>query len=387
MNKPMNIPKEFDDIRPFEPEEMPAAFDRLLANEGFRKVLAWIYPNVPLDVLSQKLKACKTLMDFQLNFIYTVVQKIMDKASQGYDMDATNLDRQANYTFISNHRDIVLDAALLDMLLVDNHFSTTCEIAIGDNLLSLPWVKDVVRLNKAFLVQRSLSPREMLFASKRLSEYMHYAISVKHENIWIAQREGRAKDSNDRTQKAILQMMAMGGEGSIVERLLSLHIVPLAISYEFDPCDFLKAKELQQRRDTPDFHKGPNDDNISMRTGILGFKGHVHYHAAPCLDNFLKQLDGSLPKRELYAQICSQIDREIHLGYRLWPSNYAALDMLHGSDRYSAHYTPQDKQAFCKYIDGQLAKIDLPDKDDEFLRRSMLTMYAYPAANQLAAKK
>ena len=130
----MNIPKEFDDIRPFEPEEMPAAFDRLLANEGFRKVLAWIYPNVPLDVLSQKLKACKTLMDFQLNFIYTVVQKIMDKASQGYDMDATNLDRQANYTFISNHRDIVLDAALLDMLLVDNHFSTTCEIAIGDNL-------------------------------------------------------------------------------------------------------------------------------------------------------------------------------------------------------------------------------------------------------------
>ena len=228
----MKIPQEFDTIRPWEPEDLPEVFDRLLANDQFKQVLAYLYPQVPLEMIAQKLKACKTNLDFQLAFAYDFVHGILKKATTGCEMDCSSLDNTRNYTFISNHRDIVLDSAILDVMLIENKFKTTCEIAIGDNLLSLPWVKDLVRVNKAFIVERALSMRQMLMSSKRLSDYMHFAIKEKNENIWIAQREGRAKDSNDRTQKSILQMMSMGGEGSIIERLKQLHLVPLSISYE-----------------------------------------------------------------------------------------------------------------------------------------------------------
>lgn len=376
----MQIPKEFDEIRPWEPEDLPQVYDRLLANGQFRQVLAYVYPGVPIDTIAEKMRGCKSTLQFQLTFIYGFVERLMAKASTGYDLDASALDTRRNYTFVSNHRDIVLDSALLDMLLVDNKFSTTCEIAIGDNLLKYPWIKDVVRLNKSFIVERGLPMRQLLMASKRLSDYMHYAIAVKHDNIWIAQREGRAKDSNDRTQKSILQMMAMGGEGSIVDRLTSLHIVPLAISYEFDPCDFLKAKEFQQRRDNPDFHKGPTDDVVSMKTGIFGYKGFVHYHCAPCIDDYLLTLDAKMPKGELFETVAKHIDHEIHSNYRLYPNNYIALDELRGTN-HSGKYTAADKATFDDYIASQLAKIDLPDKDEAFLRERMLTMYAYPAIN------
>lgn len=290
-----------------------------------------------------------------------------------------------SYTFISNHRDIVLDSAILDVLLVDNKFTTTCEIAIGDNLLSLPWVKDLVRVNKAFIVERALTMRQMLMSSKRLSDYMHFAIKEKHENIWIAQREGRAKDSNDRTQKSILQMMSMGGEGSIIERLKQLHLVPLSISYEYDPCDYLKAKEFQQKRDDADWKKGPTDDLVSMQTGIFGYKGHVHYHAAPCLDEYLDSLDPETPKQDLYNKVAAHIDHEIHRNYRLYPGNYVALDLLEGTAVHREHYTEEQKTMFEKYLAGQLAKIELPNKDEAFLKVRLLTMYANPVRNYEAA--
>lgn len=374
----------FDSIRPFEPEEMPSAFDRLLADKQFLQVLAVVYPGVPLEALRQKVHSCKTLLDFQLNFIYSLVKNLIAKETKGLDMDATNLDKNGSFTFVSNHRDIVLDSALLDILLVENKFRTTCEIAIGDNLLKYQWIRDVVRLNKSFIVERDLPMRQLLLASKRLSDYMHYAIAVKQDNIWIAQREGRAKDSNDRTQKSILQMMALGGEGSVIDRLVALHIVPLAISYEFDPCDFLKAKEFQQRRDTADFQKGPMDDVTSMKTGIFGYKGRVHYHAAPCIDDYLRTLDEKTPKGELFETIAAHIDKEIHANYRLYPNNFIALDELKGENN-SDKYTAEDKQTFDKYIAGQLSKIDLPNKDTSFLRNRLLAMYAYPAINQRAA--
>ena len=253
----MTIPEAFDSIRPFEPEELPQAYDRLLADKQFVEVLAFLYPGVPAEAIAAKMRQCRTNLEFQKTFCYTFLEQLLLKVAKGCDMDTSQVDVTKRFTFVSNHRDIVLDSALLDKLLIDAGFTTTCEIAIGDNLLSLPWVRDLVRVNKAFIVERSLPPRQMLLASKRLAEYMHFAIAQKNENVWIAQREGRAKDSDDRTQPAILKMMAMGGEGSPAERLKQLHIVPLAISYEYDPCDFLKAKELQQRRDTTDFHKAP----------------------------------------------------------------------------------------------------------------------------------
>ena len=378
----MTIPEAFDSIRPFEPEELPQAYDRLLADKQFVEVLAFLYPGVPAEAIAAKMRQCSTNLEFQKTFCYTFLEQLLLKVAKGCDMDTSLVDVTKRYTFVSNHRDIVLDSALLDKLLIDAGFTTTCEIAIGDNLLSLPWVRDLVRVNKAFIVERSLPPRQMLLASKRLAEYMHFAIAQKNENVWIAQREGRAKDSDDRTQPAILKMMAMGGEGSPAERLKQLHIVPLAISYEYDPCDFLKAKELQQRRDTTDFHKAPGDDVRSMQTGILGYKGRIHYHCAPCIDQFLDTV-ADMPKGELFDKVAAHIDQEIHRNYRLYPSNFIALDMLEGSNAHEDRYTKEDKAFFDKYLQGQLAKIDLEKPDHQFLRERMLTMYANPARNQL----
>ena len=377
----MNIPPKFDSIRPFTPEELPEVYTRLLANEQFKLVLASLYPNVPLEAIAQKMMACKTNIEFQETFCYDFLDDLVKKASKGCDTDFTAIENTNNHTFISNHRDIVLDSALLSKFLPDAGFPTTCEIAIGDNLLSLPWVKDLVRINKSFIVERGVSFREMLITSKRLSEYMHFAIAEKKENIWIAQREGRAKDSDDRTSESVLKMMSMGGEGSIIERLIQLHLVPTAISYEFDPCDFLKATEFQLKRDNPDWKKGSQDDIISMQTGIFGYKGYIHYHCAPRLDNYLQALDENMPKAELYRTIAEYIDQQIHRHYRIYPNNYIACDLLAGTDQQADHYTETEKATFEAYLEGQLAKIQIPNKDEAFLRERILTMYANPLKN------
>lgn len=379
----MKIPEQFDPIRPFEPDELPDVFDRLLQNEQFCSVLAYFYPDVPKEVLAAKMHACKDNLDFQKTFCYGFLVQLLARLSKGCDIDIASLDTDSRYTFISNHRDIVLDSALLDKLLIDAGFNTTCEIAIGDNLLKLPWVKDLVRVNKSFIVERALSMREMLMASKRLSEYMHFVIAEKNDNVWIAQREGRAKDSNDRTQEAILKMMVMGGEGSIIDRLKQLHLVPLAISYEYDPCDYLKAAELQARRDNPSWQKGPMDDVTSMQTGIMGYKGHIHYQCADCIDSYLDTIPADTPKTELFRLIADHIDRQIFAGYRLYPNNYVALDLLHGDSAHADHYTAEDKAQFEAYLKGQLDKIEMEGKDDAYLREQMLKMYANPAINQM----
>lgn len=376
---------QFNDIRPFEPEELPAAYDQLIANPQFHGVVEYLYPNVPFDAVAQKMRACDTSLKFQLAFSFSFIKELLAKAARGYEMDCSSVDRSGNYTFVSNHRDIVLDSAILDVLLVEAKFADTCEIAIGDNLLKLDWVKDLVRINKSFIVQRDLPMREMLVASKQLSDYMHYVISHKKQSIWIAQRSGRAKDSNDRTSEAVLKMMTMGGEGSLVERFKQLHIVPLSISYEFDPCDYLKAAELQQKRDDANWVKGPQDDHISMKTGIYGNKGHIHYHCAPCIDSFLDTIPPDTPKNKLYTTIAQHIDREIHRHYQLYPSNYIALDELRGTNDFTAHYSANDKAFFDKYLADQLAKIELPLCDNDFLHKQMLIMYANPAINQLAS--
>lgn len=379
----MKIPEQFDPIRPFEPDELPDVFDRLLQNEQFSSVLAYFYPDVPKEALAAKMHACKDNLDFQKTFCYGFLVQLLARLSKGCDIDIASLDTDSRYTFISNHRDIVLDSALLDKLLIDAGFNTTCEIAIGDNLLKLPWVKDLVRVNKSFIVERALSMREMLMASKRLSEYMHFVIAEKNDNIWIAQREGRAKDSNDRTQEAILKMMVMGGDGSIIDRLKQLHLVPLAISYEYDPCDYLKAAELQARRDNPSWQKGPMDDVTSMQTGIMGYKGYIHYQCADCIDSYLDTIPADTPKTELFRLIADHIDRQIFAGYRLYPNNYVALDLLHGDSAHADHYTAEDKAQFEAYLKGQLDKIEMEGKDDAYLREQMLKMYANPAINQM----
>lgn len=379
----MKVPAEFDNIRPFEPEELPQAFSRMLADPQFRQVLAFALPGVPFEKVRDKMLACKTNFEFQLSFCYGFVQLLIDKLTTGCDMDASAIDKDGRYTFVSNHRDIVLDSGFLSLMLVEQG-QDTVEIAIGDNLLIYPWIKKLVRINKSFIVQRALSMRQMLESSARMSRYMHHTICDKHQSIWIAQREGRAKDSNDRTQESILKMFAMAGEGDIVSRLKEMNIVPLAISYEYDPCDFLKAKEFQQKRDNPDYKKTTADDLLNMQTGLMGYKGRVHLCTAECLTKQLDELDRSLPKQELFVRVAELVDKGIFANYRLYPNNYVAADLLEGSNHFAAHYTLEDKQRFSDYVDGQLARIDLPDKDEPFLREKLLLMYANPLRNQLS---
>ena len=381
----MKVPSEFDAIRPFEPEELPEVMERLIADPQFRMVMGYVFADVPFDALAAKMRQCKDNLSFQYTFPYVFLKQLIAKASTGCDMDHSSIDLNKRYTFISNHRDIVLDSALLDVLLFDAKCTTTCEIAIGDNLLAAPWIKDLVRVNKSFIVERSAGIREMLASSKRLSEYMHFVIAHKHENIWIAQREGRAKDSNDRTQEALLKMMAMGGEGSVADRLRQLHLVPLAISLEYDPCDWLKAREFQLKRDIEGWKKTRQDDVESMRTGIMGYKGQIHYHCAPCIDSFLDTLSADMPKGEVFAAVAQHIDKCIHANYRLYPNNFIALDKLNGNDEHADRYTADDKARFEQYISGQLAKINIPGKDEQFLMTRMLEMYANPAINHLKA--
>lgn len=381
----MKVPTEFDSIRPFEPEELPQVYDRLLKDEQFKKMLATALPQIPSEKLAPMMHACKTNLDFQKAFCYPMLQKLVREQSDGISMDACNISNKKRYTFVSNHRDIVLDSAFLDKLLIDIGFSTTCEIAIGDNLLTLDWVRDLVRINKAFTVERALHSVEMLRASKRMSEYIHFAITEKNENVWIAQRQGRSKNSNDLTQPAILKMMVMGGEGSFIERLQQLHIVPLSISYEYDPCDYLKAREYQLRRDVPFWKKTPGDDMESMATGVQGYKGHIHYHFAPCIDDWLNTLDLEQPKNKLFDEIAAHIDREIHRGYRLYAVNYIALDMIQNTKLYLEHYTEEQYKEFEEYIASRIELIDIENKDNKFLRQCLLSQYAYPTRNHLTA--
>ena len=380
----MRIPEEFNDIRPYEPEEMKQAFDDLLNDRQFQVLLKGFVPWLPKSLRNGLLRLAfigvKTPLDFQLRFMKPIVRYLIRKHTDGCTFDNRLLSTvNQRYTFVSNHRDIVLDSAFLDVKLVEAGHPTTVEIGIGDNLLIYPWIKRLVRMNKAFTVRRGLSLRETLAASQLMSRYIHFAVTQKKENIWLAQREGRAKDSNDRTQDSVLKMLAMGGD------LKELNIVPLTISYEYDPCDYLKAQEFQQKRDNPAFKKSRQDDLDNMKTGIFGYKGRVYYHCAAPVNTWIDELSG-LPKTEYYKVLGERMDREIHRGYRLYPCNYIALDELNGDNGQAANYTSADKNRFDDYLSAQLSKITLPEKDEPFLRECMLKMYANPLLNKLAAQ-
>ncbi|WP_455585422.1 1-acyl-sn-glycerol-3-phosphate acyltransferase [Bacteroides sp.] len=376
---------EFDEIRPYNDEELPQIFEELIADPAFQKAACSVMPNVPFEILAQKIRTCKTKQDFQKTFCYGILWKLSENYTDGLSLDHTALpDKKKAYVYITNHRDIILDSGFLSILLVDQGMDTV-EIAIGDNLLIYPWIKKFVRVNKSFIVQRTLTMRQMLESSARMSRYIHYTILEKNQSVWIAQREGRAKDSNDRTQDSVLKMLAMGGEGDMVDRLMEINIAPMAISYEYDPCDFLKAQEFQLKRDVEGYKKTIQDDLKSMETGLFGFKGRVHFQAAPCINDALEEMDRDLPKTELFARLSSLMDKRIHANYRLYPGNYVAHDVLSGTNEFASHYTQEEKLHFENYIEQQLGKIEIPNKDIPFLREKLLMMYANPLTNYLAA--
>lgn len=388
--------KEFDEIRPYERGEMKQAFEELINDRQFSLLLKGFVPWLPKAVRNGLLRLAfigvKTPLDFQLRFMKPVVWHFVRKYTDGLSFEDSNINSHLNerYTFVSNHRDIVLDSAFLDVSLNKKGYPTTVEIGIGDNLLIYPWIKRLVRMNKAFTVRRGLTAHEMMRSSQLMSSYIHYAVTQKKENIWIAQREGRAKDSDDRTQESVLKMLAMGGD------LKELNIVPLTISYEFDPCDYLKAQEFQQKRDNPNFKKSKQDDLDNMKTGIFGYKGRVHYQCGTPINEWIDELR-DLPKNEFFKAVAQRMDLEIHRHYSLYPCNYIALDLLENAGvsstgslentSFASHYTPSDVTRFEEYLSAQLAKIKIPNKDESFLHERMLTMYANPLRNFLKAKE
>ena len=366
---------DFDDIRPCSEGEMKDAFESMLADRQFDKILSGLIP-LPKGLRNCLLRALfigiHTPLDFQKRYMKPLVYHVLRKASTGHSfVFPKSLDRKSNYTFMSNHRDIVLDSAFLNVFLMKAGFSTTVEIAIGDNLLIYPWIKTLVRMNKSFTVNRGLTPKEMLKSSIHMSQYMHFAINEKHENIWIAQREGRAKNSDDRTQESVLKMLNMGGPTAgktvedIIENLRSMNIVPLAISYEYDPCDYLKAKEFQCKRDIPGWKKSKQDDLDNMKTGIWGKKGHVHYQAADCINNWLDTLDPTaIEKADIFRIVAEHIDHEIHKNYRIYDIN---RDAVAGKTN--------------DYIESRIKMVDVENPDVPFLREKITEMYANPLIN------
>ncbi len=380
---------DFDSIRPYNDDEVKPAIESLLQDRQFSRILKSVLPFLPLGMSRGMLRMASmgvhSTLQFQLRFMKPLVKHLLRKCSTGHSfVHDTITAGKERYTFLSNHRDIVLDSAILDVMLHDAEFPTTCEIAIGDNLLIYPWIRTLVRLNKAFIVRRNISRRELYESSMLMSRYMRHVIQEKHENIWIAQREGRAKDSSDHTQESLLKMFAMSGD-SPLECIKALCIIPLSISYEYDPCDYLKAKEFQQKRDDASWKKSKQDDLTNMKTGILGQKGHVHYQTAQPVNNWIDELEG-LEAKDFFSQLAKRIDREIHRNYRLFPGNYVAADLLSGTPNNATRYTHQQKVDFEKYVQSRIRLVDLPNRDDDFLRERILTMYANPVLNYEAAR-
>ena len=375
---------EFDDIRCYANEEVHPALERLVEEKQFMKVLSTVYPLIPKDALRQKLLSIQTNIDLQKQIIYPFLQYLEANKTTGIELRGLeNINKAKPYLYISNHRDIILDSALLCLKLIDSDMDTV-EIAIGDNLLVFPWIEELVRINKSFIVKRGLSARQVLESSQRLSAYMAYTIQDKQQSIWIAQREGRAKDSNDRTQESLLKMFNMSGKGHFADNLSQLNICPLSISYEYDPCDYLKAKEFQQKRDNPDHKKQPQDDLMNMQVGVMGYKGKVVYTMTGDINAELKALGETITnKNELVTKTAELIDERIHSNYEIYAINKIAYDLLSATSRFETEYTMMQKLDFERYLVKQIEKIDLDEKDNDFLMKKMLEMYANPLINKL----
>jgi len=376
---------KFDDIAPLYDHEVKQAIQDILVDPGFQHAVRYIMPDINWDEFSAEMSKYETKEQFQSQMIYPVVKMLGMKVSDSMLLDKwETIDKSVEHLFLSNHRDIVLDAGLLNILRHEKGFATT-EIAIGDNLLIHPWIDKLVRLNKSFIVRRGLSIKERLIASKHMSEYIHYAISEKKESVWIAQREGRAKNSDDRTQDSLLKMLALYPEDKpFIESLKELNLIPLSISYEYDPCDYLKAKEFQQKRDNPDFKKTQRDDLLNMEIGILGKKGNVIFRFGNCINPELDKI--TEPDKRIQPEIAAHIiDKEIHRNYEIFPCNYMAHDLFNKETRFSDKYTPEQVDEFKDYLDKQIKKIDLDYIDYDFVFDKMLEMYSNTLKNHLVA--
>lgn len=384
----IKVPEEFSDISPYNDEDFPKEMALLIKEPGFEHAVRYVMPNVDYDTFCQQLLKIKNKHDFQLQIMLPFLKRLVNETTNGVTASGTeNINDDVYNVYISNHRDIVLDASFMNLCLTQ-HGKPTTEIAIGNNLLIYHWIDSLVRLNKSFIVKRDTSKRHALEAAQHLSAYIHFAITQKHQSVWIAQREGRAKDSDDRTQESLIKMLALAGNTDIVNSIRQINLMPVSISYEFDPNDYLKAKEFLLKKKDPDFKKSQHDDLLSMETGLLQNKGRAHFHFCPCINDQLDSIPANCDKNEAARFICNITDKAIHSNYYIYKNNYIAYDVVNNCTTFAHEYSDEDKAMFIGYIDSQLDKIDMPTTDDDraYLKHMMLVMYANPLTNQLIAK-
>lgn len=381
------IPEEFQDIAPYDDSQFHDKMRSLVAEPGFEHAIRYVMPDVDYQEFCRELLEVPTQNDFQHGVMGKFLEFLAARTTSGITFSGIeNYDAAKNYVFITNHRDIVLDASFLNLCFMRHDMPLT-QVAIGNNLLIYEWISDLVKLNRSFIVKRDVKMIDALKAAKQLSAYIHYTITTLRESVWIAQREGRAKDSNDLTQESLIKMLALAGEGSTAERLMEVNLMPVSISYEYDPNDYLKATEFLLRRRDPHYHKSKRDDLLSMETGLLSQKGRVHFHLGECISDRLAAHSGC-ERGPVVREACNLIDSAIHRGYHLFPCNYIAYDEYHGGSRFADRYTSDDVAGFDAYINRQLDKVELTDVSAEeraYMRTMVLMMYANPLVNQLRA--
>lgn len=373
---------EFEEIRAFYDEDVPEKLWPLVDEPAIEPFVKAVMPDLDMDMFRKQIKSMHTIKEFQHGVVAKAVMAIANKTTDRLEAKGLdNLKPGHSSLFITNHRDIVLDSAFLNTLL-DINGRETAEIAIGDNLFAYPWIKDLVRLNKSFVVMRSVPIRQMLEVSKRLSSYIHYTIQEKKNSVWIAQREGRSKDCSDQTQASVIKMLSMGGTSrDIIQNIRQLNFQPVALSYEFDPCDYLKAQEFQLKRDDPEWKKSKKDDVLSMVTGIQGYKGRVVFTICPEINDTFDTYPWINDRNAQVTCICETVDNAIHSHMQLFPINYMAYNLRFDTDKYADRYSKEEEAKSLAYLNAQLAKIQIPNKDEKFLWECLLTMYSNPVVN------
>lgn len=370
---------KFDHIRPFYDTEVNGAIRSVIHHPMMKALMSFTFPGTPEEVWTEWLEKTHSKRDFQINFIYQAIQRVLEKTSDGLTTSGfEKLETHTPYLYISNHRDIILDTSLLNVCLYDHKLTMTAS-AIGDNLVQKQFLHVLSKLNRNFLVQRGLSPRELLQSSKLMSEYIYQLLMRECRSVWIAQREGRTKDGNDATHQGVLKMLAMASdEENLMDYFKKVKIVPVSISYEYDPTDMLKMPQLLAEANDEVYIKEKNEDFMTLISGIMGQKKRIHLHVCEPLD---KELDAiaateSNPNKQIQA-LAQVIDDAILSTYKLWPTNYIAYDMLNGSERFAAHYSEKEKDLFERRLELRI------DADDKVVREGFLAMYANPVVNQM----
>jgi 1-acyl-sn-glycerol-3-phosphate acyltransferase len=370
---------KFDSIRPFYDSEVNEALKSLLHHPMMKAMMDFTFPEIPESTWKEQLSRTHSIRDFQINFVYQSIQRVLERSSEGLTTSGfEKLEPNTSYLFISNHRDIILDTSLLNVSLFDHGLVMTAS-AIGDNLVQKDFLLKLSKLNRNFLVLRGLSPRELLLSSKLMAEYMYQLLSKENRSVWIAQREGRTKDGKDATHQGVLKMIAMASdEENCMDFFKKLKIVPVSISYEYDPTDALKMPQLIALSKDEEYIKEKNEDFITLLSGIIGQKKRIHIHVGDILENEYDKIKVENDNNNKQIQALAQvIDDSILQSYKLWPTNFIAYDILNNTTTFAHLYDDKERQLFERRLEMRI------DAENETMKAGFLAMYANPVVNKL----